>query len=117
MLPAGTPLPLGSLELQKHPVTGAVKTLENAFPAVANTTGIRDYISTILPNALIIASLILLALILVGGVGLIATAGNAEAQQKNKDVVTNAALGFGLVIGAYWLIQIIQVVTGVSILK
>jgi len=123
ILAVGTPLPLGNLLLNQS--TGA--TLLNQFGAGGFTLpslfipsgglGIRNFITKILPNALIIASLILLAIILLGGLNMAISAGNPEAQQKSKDAVTNAALGFLLVIAAYWIVQIIQVVTGVAILK
>lgn len=84
---------------------------------ISSFTNIRDFVSDILPNVFTVAGLILLGLIIVGGIGMIATAGNPEAQQKNKGLVTNAAIGFAIVLGSFWIIQIIQVITGVNILN
>lgn len=80
-------------------------------------TSIRSFVSAILPNIFVIVGLVLLFLIIGGGIGLITSAGNPEAQQKSKGVITNALLGFLLVFAAYWIIQIIQVITGIGILK
>jgi len=88
-------------------------TLSNTFDP---TSGIRGYISLILPNIFIVAGLILLILVVAGGIGMIISSGNPEAQQKSQGVATNAAIGFGIILGSYWIIQIIQVITGIKIL-
>lgn len=79
--------------------------------------GVRGIITALLPTILIIAGLILLFLIVGGGIAYILAAGNTEAQQKSKGVITNAVVGFLLIFGAYWLIQIIEVIFGISILS
>ncbi len=78
--------------------------------------GLRGFISAILPNAFLFAGLILFLLIIAGGIGMIINSANPEAQQKSKGLITNAVIGFLLIIASYWLIQIIQTLTGVNIL-
>lgn len=88
------------------------------IPAFSKSEGgIRAFISTILPNVFIAAGIILLILIIAGGIGMITTAGNPEAQEKSKGVLTNAVIGFVIIFASYWIIQIIQVLTGVGILR
>jgi sterol desaturase/sphingolipid hydroxylase (fatty acid hydroxylase superfamily) len=77
---------------------------------------VRSFVSSILPNVFVIAGLILLGLIVAGGIGFITSAGNPEAQQKSKGTITNAVLGFVIIFAAYWLIQIIQIITGIDII-
>lgn len=77
----------------------------------------RAFIAAILPNAFLLAGLILLILLIGGGVTMIRNSGNPEAQQKSKSVVTAAVLGFVIIIAAYWIIQILQVLTGVGIVS
>lgn len=77
----------------------------------------RAFIAAILPNAFLLAGLILLILLIGGGVTMITKAGNPEAQQKSKGAITAAVLGFVIIIAAYWIIQIFQVLTGVGILS
>lgn len=115
-LALGTPVNLGDLNLKYNPLTGGVQTIKKVFPTTGGA-GVRDFISALLPNILLIASLLLTFLIIAGGLGMIITAGNPEAQQKSKGVATNAAIGFLIIIGAYWLIQVFQVITGINILK
>ena len=78
---------------------------------------IREFISVILPNVFIVAGIILLILIIAGGIGMITTAGNPEAREKSKGTLTNAIIGFVIIFASYWIIQIIQVLTGVGILR
>ena len=76
-------------------------------------------ISALLPNLYILAGLILFILLLFGGFGIImgAQGGNPEQAGKGKNAITAALLGFGLIFASYWIIQIIQWITGINILN
>lgn len=76
-------------------------------------------ISILLFNAYILAGIILFILLLFGGFGIImgAGGGNPEQINKGKQALTAALLGFGLVFASYWVIQIIQWLTGINILN
>jgi len=73
-------------------------------------------ISAILPNAYIIAGVILFFYLVFGGFILISSAGNPDNTQKGKQTIFNALLGFLIVFGSYWILQIIQVLTGIPII-
>ena len=72
-------------------------------------------ISDILPNVYVFASLILLAYLVFGGVMMITSAG-ADQTQKGQQIISNAIIGFLIVFASFWIIQIVQILTGVSIL-
>lgn len=74
-------------------------------------------ISTILPNVYILAGLLLFALLLFGGFGIIVGAGGGNPEQvgQGKKAVTAALIGFLLIFASYWIIQIIQHLTGIEI--
>jgi len=76
-------------------------------------------INIIVKNSLVIAGIIFLALLVFGGIMFIASAGNGDQKQagKGKSAVTSAIIGFAIVFGAYLIIQIIQVITGLEILN
>ena len=76
---------------------------------------IGEFISAILPNAYIIAGLILFFLILFGGFTMITAGGDSEKIGQGSKAITAALAGFVLVFASYWIIQIIQVLTGVKI--
>lgn len=76
-------------------------------------------ISLILRNSLTIAGIILLALLIFGGLSFIINAGSGDAKktQAAQGVITSALIGFAIVFLAYFIIQIIQVITGLNILN
>ncbi len=81
--------------------------------------GFADLVSIILSNTMVIAGIILLFLLIFGGISMIMGAGqdNPEAAAKGKQAATSAVIGFIIIFAAYWIIQIIETVTGLSILK
>jgi energy-converting hydrogenase Eha subunit E len=91
---------------------GNGKTLKNTYATPA------PLINSLLKNSLTIAGVIFLALILIGGLGMIIGAGNSDPKkaESSKKTLTSAAIGFAVVFCAYFIIQIIQVITGLNIL-
>lgn len=75
-------------------------------------------ITSLLPNLLIGAGVIMFALMFVGGFMIIRGAGNDDAKQAaaGKSAVTSAVIGFLLVIGAYFILQVLKVLTGIDFL-
>lgn len=86
---------------------------------IGNTVGLGGLVSIILSNALVIAGIILIFLLVFGGISIIAAAGrdNPEGAAKGKQAVTAALVGFIIIFAAYWIIQIVEIITGVKILK
>lgn len=76
-------------------------------------------ISIIIKNSLTVASIILLALLIFGGITFIMNAGNGDSKkaQQGKSAITNATIGFAIVLLAYSIIQIIEKITGLEILN
>lgn len=76
-------------------------------------------ISVILKNSLTIAGIIFLALLIFGGLSFIINAGGGDPKktQASQGIITNALVGFAVVFLAYFIIQIIQVITGLNILN
>ncbi len=83
-------------------------------PAHQSVTG---FISAILPNVYIFATIILFIILLVGGLIVIASAGKGKEEgiQKGKKAITSALLGFLIIFLSYWIMQIIKVVTGIDL--
>jgi len=74
-------------------------------------------ISVILPNLYVLAGLILLFFLIFGGVTIILGAGNNNPDQmaKGKKILTTTLIGFLVVFFSYWVIQILEIVTGIPI--
>lgn len=78
---------------------------------------IGSLVSAILPNFYVVAGLLLFFLLIFGGFSLIMGAGGSNPQQaeKGKQAITAAVVGFLIVFLSYWIIQIIEIVTGINI--
>jgi Type IV secretion system pilin len=81
--------------------------------------GINILVSIILKNSLTIASIILLALLIFGGITFIINAGNGDSKkaEQSKSAITNSIIGFAIVLFAFIIIQIIEAITGLNILN
>lgn len=79
-----------------------------------------ELITTLLPNVLVVAGVIFFLLILGGGFALVVGAGgegNAQSAAKAKAAVTYGVVGFLLVVGAYFILQMVGVLTGVNFIN
>ena len=96
----------------------AVKINETFLSSWGTAYKINDLVSVILSNAVIVAAILMFILMLAGGVGVIASAGsdNPEGAAKGKKMVTGAVLGFLIIFASYWIIQLVETITGLSIL-
>jgi len=80
-------------------------------------SSIGELISKILPNVFVVAGLLLFIFALAGGFVIITSGGNPEKNKQGTGFITAAVVGFVLIFGSYWLIQIIQHLTGINILN
>ena len=90
------------------------------FQGTAASTQYKDtssLINNILPNVYIAAGIIIFFMIVFGGFTMIANAGDSHKMDDGKKIITSALVGLLVVFASYWIIQIIQVVTGLQILN
>jgi len=80
-------------------------------------SGAGSLINNILPNVYIAGGVVIFFMILFGGFTIIANAGNKDKIADGTKTITSAIMGLLVLFGSYWIIQIIQIVTGVSILN
>lgn len=73
-------------------------------------------INLIVPNLFIFAGVFMLFLLIGGGLSIISS-GTADGVQKGSKQVTTAILGFIVMFSAYWIIQIVEYLTGIKILS
>lgn len=81
-------------------------------------TTFGSLVNVIIQNAYVLAGVISFLLLVFGGLGVIIAAGSGDTKQleKGKQTVTYAVLGLILVVTSYWIVQIIQKVSGISLL-
>ncbi len=82
-------------------------------------TGIGSLVTTVIQIAFALAGIIFIVLLIAGGIGMIAGAGqdNPEQAAKGKQAVTSALIGFIVVFATYWIVQLIEELTGIIILQ
>lgn len=85
--------------------------------AATTYPNVGTLINNVLPNVYVAAGLILFFMILFGGFTIISNAGNADKIKDGTKTITSAIIGLLVLFASYWIIQIIQVITGVPILN
>lgn len=76
-----------------------------------------QYVTSLLAASIAGAGVIALLLFIGGGVTIIAGAGNPQRQERGKSAITAGVIGLVLVITAYWIVQIVEVLTGLKLLN
>jgi len=78
--------------------------------------GFAYFVSIILSNAIVIAGILLLFLLIFGGISIIIGAGSGKKDDiaKGQKAVTAAVAGFLIIFTAYWIIRIIEIITGLG---
>ncbi len=85
--------------------------------AESTYTGVGSLINNVLPNVYIVGGLIIFFMIILGGFSIITSASDSHKLEEGKKTLTSAIIGLAVLFGSYWIIQLIQVVTGVPILN
>ncbi len=82
-------------------------------------TDLASLINLLYKSLLVLAGIVLFFLLILGGFNYLAGAGQEKSNQveKGKKAITGAIIGFLLVFAAYWIVQIISLLTGVKILN
>jgi hypothetical protein len=85
-------------------------------PFVEGGKTIGDLVSTGLGIAFVVAGIILLVSFIIAGVSLISGAGdnNPEKLEKGKQAMTSTVIGFVVVFTAYWIVKLIEQITGLT---
>lgn len=78
---------------------------------------IGEIISLLLPYIFVLAGIILFGYLIMGGFAFLTSAGDPEKIKTAQKKLVNAIIGFVIIFAAYWLMQILQEVLGISILQ
>jgi hypothetical protein len=70
-------------------------------------------INLLVSNVFVIAGIIIFIAIFVAGFNFLS--GDKSKVEESKKIATTAVIGFFVMFGAYWIIQIIKVLTGADI--
>ncbi len=86
--------------------------------AFSGLDSISRLVSLFLNISFALAGLILLFFFILGGIGMIGSAGknDPKAAEQAKQTITSALIGFIVVFAAYWIVKLIGVITDITIL-
>ncbi len=89
----------------------------NPISSVFGSLG--DFVSHLLNPVYVIAGVIMMFLLIFGGISVIIGAGKQDSGQveKGQKAITAAVIGFIIIVGSFFIIQLIEVITGVQILR
>ncbi len=105
-----------TIGIQKSGSSFSISGLSKDTP-YTGTEGFYGILSVIIKNVFVIASIILFIFIIIGGLGMIINAGNSEKQKQSNKTLSSAITGFIIIMVSYWLIKIIEILTGVQIIS
>ncbi len=93
--------------------------ISKEFAPAGTFKTLGDVVTVLLKNAFVIAGVIFLVLLIFGGFTFIVSAGSGDAKksEQSKQTITAAFTGLLLIFASYWIIQIIEIITGVKILN
>ncbi len=77
--------------------------------------GIGTILNKAIPIVIGLAGLGLLIMLISAGYTIMTSAGDAKKMEEGKQRLTNAIVGFFIVFGAYWLVQILGIMFGTGI--
>ena len=97
-----------------------MQTLAVAFPNITDPLGgkfsdIGDIINDLVPYVFALAGLLLFFILILGGFELMTSAGDPKKMEAAKGKITNAVIGFVIIFVAFWLVQILEVIFGLTI--
>jgi hypothetical protein len=83
-----------------------------------NLTTFADVVNIIVKNAFMLAGLLTFIILVFGGFSVImgAGAGDTKQMEKGKSAITGAVVGLLVIVISYWIIQILEKITGQPIL-
>lgn len=81
--------------------------------ANSNVAGIFN---ALLPYVYVFAGIILLFMLVVGGIGLMTSAGNPDKVKAGQGKITAGLIGFLIIFISYFVVQLVELMLGIKIL-
>ena len=87
-------------------------------PAQAGLVDIKTVVNIIVKNAFTIAGIITFVLLIFSGFQFIVAAGSGDTKklESAKKAITSAVVGLIVIFTSYWIVQIVEILTGLSLI-
>lgn len=95
---------------------GSKLILQGGSTVSSDYSSASDLINNILPNVYVAAGLVIFFMFILGGFKVIGSGSDTHQLDEGKKTITFAIIGLLVVFGSYWIIQLIQLITGLQIL-
>lgn len=93
-----------------------VHAIELSALSPSSITTFGGFVRVIVSNVFVIAGVVSLFAMVLAGFQIISSAGNPKQAEKGKAALTGAVMGLILVFASFWIVQLIEVLTGIQIL-
>jgi len=93
---------------------GGSNSIFNSGSDATALSGVSKLVSLFLNIAFVLAGLIILFFFVLGGIGMISSAGQNDPQkaEQAKKTLTSAVIGFVIVFASYWIVKLIGQLIG-----
>lgn len=90
--------------------------IADSFPPATTFETVGSLVSVIGQNAFVLAGVIAFVILIFGGFAILTGAGAGDTKQleKGKQAMTGAVIGLLIIIGSFWILQIIETITGMK---
>lgn len=82
-----------------------------------NLSGVGQLVSVLLSNFFVVSGVTFLLLMIAAGYNMLTGAGDTQKYQRAVSIITTAVIGFVIVVGAYLIVRLIELMTGVHIVS
>lgn len=89
----------------------------NTLAPAPSLTSYGVVVNVIVRNAFVFAGVVSFILLISGGFQFIVAAGDTKKLEKSRGVIAGSVIGLILVVASFWILEIIGVVTGTSLLN
>lgn len=88
--------------------------LNEEWPLAKNFPTLGSFVSHLLPMVLVVGGVIFFVMVIASGFAILSGAGSDDEQTKAKwhQILTAGVIGLVLMFSAYWIVQIINFLTG-----
>lgn len=88
------------------------------FTDLSHFDTIGKLVTVVVKNIFVLAGVIAFILLIIGGFGMIVAAGSGDTKklEQGQKAITAAVIGLLVIVGSFWIVQIIHILTGVTLI-